>query len=288
MVKNSRNDSGSVLVVISIIVTVAVVGILGYVVWNRFINTPETSIDSSQTNTVDDSKPKSEIIVIENSDMNKYVNYEKNFEFLFPKKIYSASACQGSDKKYDTYGNTVPSEYHYGALDGPVDMTVLEDLDEYFIAPKNVIVQLQPSGSDEKGYIYKSCEKQPISIELIKESNTDTFGIKNMVIEQKSFIVKSAKTESDTVSIVRDIFGDKTGTVEWKQDLQNASRKNGTFLYTPNIERTGGFAYKLWYYPEEEKVVFFALGQSVFFQHPDRSEQFYNPVDSFKFNKKDF
>jgi len=286
MPKKIQRQTGSVHIVIIIILIIATVGALGFVAWNNFFKSSKSNTnDSNSVSKVQPQKAKSEILTLSDSDMNKYVNYENKFEFLFPKEIFAPNKCEAFNTKNDTYGNKVPSELYYGASDGAVPMTVLENVDEYIIAPTRTVVQLSPKGSNEQGYIYTSCEVQQVTLDLIKDFNKDTYGVKNAAFDQKSFIVKDASNEAKASDVTKVIFNDPKGKAVWTQDPNEEDRLVGVFQYDTTVERVGGFAYKLWYYPVQNKVVFFALGQSLFFQYPDGSNQYYNPVDSFIFTK---
>lgn len=278
-----NKQKGSAHVFIIAIVILALIGTLGYVFWRNIMNSSIQTTTQSATSKQKTKKPQSEIIQQKNSELNKYVNYARGFEFLFPKRIYGSSECQSVDYRYDNYGNKVPSEVHYGGLDGPVDMTVLEKGNEYIIVQSKAVVQSDPKGSDAEGYIYRACDVVPTTVSLLDEFSHDQFGKKNISIEQRSFVVRGASNKDDAQEVARDIFKDPEGTVTWLKDPNDSDRENGAFRSSK--EYVGGFAYKLWYYGEKKEVVYFALGQSVFFEHPDHSGQYYTDlVDSFKFS----
>ena len=286
MIKNTQRQTGSAHVIVIVILVLLIVSVLGYVAWNKFFKPSElTKNDSNSISQDEPQKAKSEIIVLPNSDMNKYVNYENNFEFLFPKETLAPDKCKVLNEKFDRYGNMIPSEAHYVASDGAVPMTVLQKSDEYIITTTRVVAQLNPVGSKEKGYIYTSCEVQPVTLDLIDDYSKDNYGIKNAAINKRSFVVKNASNESVANDAAKNIFNDLKGETVWTQDPNEEDRLIGVFKYDTTVDRTGGFAYRLWFYPAQKKVVFFALGQSVFFQYPDGSNQYYNPADSFKFTK---
>jgi hypothetical protein len=275
MIRHSQKQTGSVHIVIVIILILLIICGLSYFAWNKLLKTSGSAKSNDQpVSQVETQKSKSE---------NKYVNYENNFEFLFPKKTFAPDKCEAYNTKPDGYGNMVPSEVHYGASDGAVPMTILEKPGEYLIVPIRTVVQLSPKGSNEEGYIYTSCEVQPVTLDLINNLGKDNYGMMNAVVDQRSFTVRDADSKSEANNVAEVIFNDPKGTAVWTQDSNEEDRLVGGFKYDTTADRTGGFAYKLWYYPAQKKVVYFALGQSVFFQYPDGSNQYYNPVDSFKF-----
>lgn len=278
-----EKQKGSIHVIITVAIVVVVLVALGYVAWNHFMKKPVVKATAQTTTHPVVRTPKSGIVVLPAGDLNKYVNYEGGFEFQFPKQVYAPNECKGTDVKFDNYGNKVSSDYHYGVSDGATSMTVLVNTDEYIIVPNKTVVLSSPEGSDADGYIYTACDVYPTTLDLVNQSYKDNYGVKNISLEERSFIIRKANGADGALDAARTIFDDATGTVKWAADPEENDRQTGSFLYTPNTHLTGGFAYKLWYYPAEKKVVFFAIGQSVFFQYPDGSNQFYNPVDTFKF-----
>lgn len=268
-------------------ITVVLVGAVGFLFWNNIMN---KSADKAEPYTAtvkssDEPKPKSEIIVLKDGDMNKYVNHEKGFEFLFPKQIRTANECKEYTEAFDRFGNKVASEPRMGASDGPMDVVVLEAGDDYTIAAKETVVLSDPEGTSEKGYIYKSCDKVATTVDLMNEDKryASLGAAKSMYTESRTFKVLDTADRNDALSTIRQAFGDSTGTLAWKDD-PGKNRQSGEFVRSPNAEWSGGFAYDLWYYPKERMTVFMVLGHSVSFAYPDGSEKAYinRIIDSFK------
>lgn len=71
-------------------------------------------------------------------------------------------------------------------------------------------------------------------------------------------------------------------TVENTGAIDNG-RQEMTLKFGPE-RSAAGFAYKLWFYPERQLIVYINLGQSEAFQHPDGSNNWYTGtiVNSFK------
>lgn len=287
MIKNSRNQRGSTRIVIVVVLVGILLGALGFVYWHNFISSKSNSTDLSEQSESKSknefTKSKSEILPLENSDMNRYVNYEKGFEFLFPKQILTNNQCQAFDAKRDTYGNWSPSERHYGAADGQVEIIILESGDEYIMVPKYTVVQSSPKGDDEKGYIFTSCEVVPTTLQILERTKKDSYGIENIGLEYRSFRVIEAKNDEEALVASRTVFNDQEGMVEWTPDGAYG-RKSGKFIRDPIVNGVGGFDYRLWYYPERKKVVYIMIGQSRWFAYADGSDNTYDDkvVESFK------
>jgi hypothetical protein len=287
MVKNSSSQNGSAHAFIVLVLIAVVLGVLIVVFWRNFSASQATNLVIHPDKSTGSKKknPKSVVLSLENSDMNKYINYENGFQFLFPKQVYTNSDCKLFNTKYDTYGNVVSSEPHYGGLNGPVDVKVLESGDEYTIVPSKTVVQSEAKGTDEAGYIFKGCNVLSTNLELIAESQKDNFGIKNIALEHRSIKVAVAKDKEAVLEFARRIFREPKGTISWTSDTSN-DRESIDFIYDPSTQWSGAGAYKLWYYPAQKRIVYIGIGQSPSFQYPDGSDQYYfsQVVDSFKFS----
>jgi hypothetical protein len=281
MIKNSSTQTGSAHVVIIIILVIALVGALGFVFWKNF--SPSQEQPEEQTSSSDQPIRQSGLVVLEDGDMNKYVDYENNLEFLVPKQIYTRKDCKELDTRRDNFGNTIPSELHYQVSSGPVSVTVFKSGNEYIIAPDKTAILSNPKGTQESGYIYQTCDVVDTTKDLIIEADTIDLAVKNLSVEHNSFKVENAADKNAAQNAARTFFSSPLGTVKWTLDPADNSREMGEFTYNP-AQSIGGFAYKLWYYPEQKKVVFISLGQGLSFEHPDGSDQFYlsEVVDSFK------
>ena len=283
----NKQQGGGHLIAIVVIIVLGLISLLGFFYWQNFVslqfNTTDTVGDPDPKSKIEPTKKTSEIIQLENSDMNRYVNYEKGFEFLFPKQILTNNQCQEFNARRDNYGNWYPSERHYGGADGAVDVIILESGDEYIMAPKHTVVQSSPKGSDEEGYIFTSCEVVPTTVQIIERTKKDNYGIENIGLEYRSFRVSEAKNYEDALAVSRNIFNDPNGTVLWFSDGVD-DRQSGEFKYDPKVERSGGFAYNLWYYPEKNKLAYIMFGHSRWFAYLDGSNNTYDDrvVESFK------
>jgi|GEM_PF-3522629 len=286
---NNSRTQGSAHIVIIIILIAAILGGLGFVFWNRFITPKATHREVTVAKEDVLAAPKKSEMLIGNDDMNRYINYEKGFQFQFPKKISSNSICKEFNTRRDYYGNEIPSETHFGSSDGPVQMTILESGDEYIISPKVSALLSEPNGTDEMGYIFKKCDILPTTIELIEEGRKDNFGVKNIMIESRSFKVLSADSKENASQVTREIFKDQTGSVTWTTETDKA-RERGSFTFGPSAgdRRSPNFAYNLWYYPKEKKVVYINIGQSRWLQNVSTADDFFDStvIDSFKFSKE--
>jgi hypothetical protein len=275
MVKNSSQNGHALLVII--IIALVVVAALGFVFWNSL----NTNNDQSQDTSHEVAK-KSEILELDGP-MNKYVNYELGFEFLFPKEIYSAAECITSDSVNDNFGNQEPAETHYIALEGTVPMTVLESNDRFIITPKDLIVL-----SDEKeiagGHkVNMSCNKQPATVSLIDSDSGDVVANTPNVRE---FDVTKAADTSEITQYIRQKISDPAATI---QQVGQAESGRQEFNYTYSAEYIaqhpfGGGGYKIWYYAERQLLSYFLMGQSSAFQYSDGSNNYYDQevIDSFK------
>jgi hypothetical protein len=291
MIKKTRSQAGSVHIVIAIIVVVAIISALGYVVWNNFVksNNINSNVNVPASHNETEVLKKSEIVSLENNDSNKYINYERGFEFNFPKKILTTSKCRELNTRRDNYGNEYPSERHYGGSTGVEDMIVIESGDSYTIAPKHVVVQSSPIGSAEAGYLYTSCEVKLTNADIIHSTKTYDYK-KNISLEQQSFNVYDVESEKKALDIIKDLFQDPEANVRWVDDFSN-NRNVGEYLHSSS-QAGGGFAYKLWYYPTQKKLVFIVLGHSYSFAYPSNlgtnSDKYYYPelVDTFTLTSK--
>ncbi len=278
--KKSTSETGSAYLIITIII-----GTLGYVLWNNFAKqkTDTTTAQVSQNNASKPPAKKSEIIILQNNDMNKYVNYEQGFEFLFPKIAYAPVKCVQSDTVQNSDGSTSKVDSFYQSEYGEgVPITTLESGDRFMITPKNIFIL---SSYSAPGQAHK-CEQQPAGVELLDYKNNvdgSQYVYNTMKLE---FDVIPAKSTDDILAFVHKTLGDDTSAIDTMSPLtdnrQAVTMKGGV----KNTYETG-YAYKLWYYPTQKKLVYIKLGQSVSFEptaDPNTGGYYdFRIADSFKF-----
>ena len=89
MIKNSRKDSGSIFIIGVIVVTVVILGAVGYVAWNKFSSQQETHTtteEQDQTSAVDVSTP------IEDKEYNN-----DKLSFKYPGSNWSVEDLENAD-----------------------------------------------------------------------------------------------------------------------------------------------------------------------------------------------
>lgn len=278
--KNS-SQNGSVHVVIVVIIIIGIIGALGYVFWKNYVAKEDSSISKKTGSSKSESKKKSEIKELA-GDMNKYVNYELGFEFLFPKAVSADTECATSDFVYDNYGNKVAAKMHYVTKAGAAPMTVLEDDGRFVVTTKNYVVLSDRTYDGEHAYA-SSCDVEPATVEKAEDINVLEGGehISNMAT--RTFVVGEASdNDAITAFIQKNVY--KEGTIASFGKLSNG--RQDVNVLVNNAPKTGSFAYKLWYYPSKHKLVYIALGQSAVFTSVGELGKYYDRqvVDSFKFS----
>lgn len=282
--KKSTSQTGSAYLVIIIVIVLAVIGALGYVLWNN-MNKPKTNnTQTSQNKVATPPAKKSEIIALQNSDMNKYVNYEQGFEFEFPKESYAPSQCMQKDyvENADHSMSRVDS-YYIDSYAAGVPITVLESGNRFIITPKNIFIL---SSYGAPGQAHK-CETQSASVDLLDRKNNVDESQYVANTNQLEFDVVPATNENDILAFIHKTLNDDTASIDTMGPLtdgrQAVTMKGGT----KNAHETG-FAYKLWYYPAQKKLVYIALGQSISFEptaDPNTGGYYdFKIADSFKFS----
>ena len=277
--RNTQNGSAHGLT--AVVIVVIIISLLGFVFWKNYLNKDNGQMNSSTSR--EDKKPekKSEIVIQENSDMNRYVNYDQKFEFEFPKEIFGSTACKQSSIVYDNYGNEVHVQDHYLVGEAKTGTTVLESGDRYIIASSNSAILSNNVKIDDGHTIALSCNEEKTTIDLVDYKN-DINSEKYVSVEDRTFEVSTAQNDNDITAFIRKVTSDSQASIGSKAQIENG-RQDITFK--PGSDQVvGGYGYKLWYYPTPKKIVFIALGQNPSFKYPDNSDNWYldRIVDSFK------
>jgi hypothetical protein len=257
--KKSTSQTGSAHMVIIIVIVLAVIGALGYVLWNNMNKPKANNTQTSQNNTPTPPAKKSEIVTLQNSDMNKYVNYEQGFEFEFPKVVYSGIGCTTSTTVLNTSGQQIPVEPHYNLNGGSAETTILESVGRYIITTKNMVVLSNYTQTSDGHYLAHTCDVKPATVGLADTRNeVGAVYVDNTAT--KEFDIVSAKNDDDITAYIRKITGDNQATIGAKGPLTQ-DRQDISIKYGPE-RLTGAGGYKLWYYPSKQKIVYFSLGQA--------------------------
>lgn len=280
MIKKSSSQAGSAHAVIIIVIIAALLGALGFVFWKNFV-TKDTSPQPSSK--AEKNQPKrSEVITLE-GDMNKYVNYEEGFEFLFPKNILADINCKANDMVYLPSGESKPTIHHFISEQGPAPLTVLEAEGRYIIMPKETVVRSDIVREGDY-HLARACDKQPSTIALANFQNSLESNEYVSNAQKREFEIVKVESMDDITNFVRNVSGDTQATAILGK--LTGERQSVTFKFGPDI-KTGGFAYKMWYYPAKKKIVSIVLGQGAVFIDPVDTKKYYDMqvADSFSFTK---
>lgn len=277
----THSQKGSVHVVVIVILILAIVGALGFVFWNNFMvkNTADTSQKPPASKAETPAK-KSEVIALA-GDMNKYVNYEQGFEFLFPKMVEAPAECVTKSTVYNAYGKEIPSRSYYTTSTGSMALDVLEGDSRYVVAPKETFVlsNIAHEGSYD---LAGACAKQPATLELMDFKN-ELNGSKRVenTVKREFEIIQAGGMEAIT-NFARKTLGDSQATVTL--GAARDGRQAVAFNHGPGIHM-GISGYSAWYYPAKEKLVYMNMGQNVVFISPTVLGLYYDSkvADSFKF-----
>lgn len=273
---------GSAHVIIIICLVVALLAALGVVFYQNFIATKPTSKTDvtskvAETGTTK-TTPKNTIEVIAGSDMNRYVNNEYGFEFQFPKQAYEATGCADSTTGYDNYGNAKVVASYKTTSSGQADMTVLEGDRRYMITSKQTVVL------SERQDHYTKCEVVPTTIALVDSYKGDlpTY----VAAEYRTWEVAKVTDKDHVGDALSTLASFKGKAVNFTFGALDSGRYSLTYTYADNPDNVGGGAYKLWYYPAKQLLVYIGLGQSVSFTTDATATEYYisRIVDSFKLN----
>ena len=280
-VQYSTTRRGSAHVVIIVCFVVALMGVLGYALYRNLTTAPTDKV-STNTSTKSESsvstsaKPKSTIEVIANSDMNRYINNEYGFEFQFPKQAYEATGCTDSTVGYDNYGSQKVVPSYKTTSNGQADMTVLEGDHRFMITSKETVVLSEHQDN------YMKCEVVPTTIALVDsyKGGLSTY----VAAEYRTWEVARVADKDHIGDALGTLASFKNASVSYTMSTLNDGRYTLTYTYNDNPDNVGGGAYKLWYYPAKQRLVYIGLGQSISFTTDETATSYYigRIVDSFK------
>lgn len=278
---SSQKTRGSAHVIIITVLAVALFAALGVVFYQNFIAVKQTSKTdtTSSASTTKVKTPeirKNSIEVISGSDMNRYVNNEYGFEFQFPKQAYEATGCADSNVGYDSYGNKKVVASYKTTSSGLADMTVLEGDRRYMITSKQTVIL------SERQDNYTKCEVVPTTIALVDSYKGDlpTY----VAAEHRTWEVARVADKDHIGDALSTLASFKNQSVSYTVGTLDGGRYSLSYTYTNNPDNVGGGAYKLWYYPAKQLLVYIGLGQSVSFTTDATAAEYYisRIVDSFK------
>jgi hypothetical protein len=279
----AKEIGAAVAIVVAVIVFVLVVA-LGFLFWKNLSskNTKINTTTSSTSNSKGTSQKSSDIVDLGN-DLNKYIDYQQGLEFDYPKNVQGPTSCSYMNTVHGTNGQDIPaSQSYYQIAAGNSPTTILKGDGRYVIASKEVGVLSDRIKSGDY-VLAQACDMTPTTFDLVDFKNTDGADkfVDSVTLE---FDVSSTKSQADILNYIKKITGTNDVSIDKMGDLQDG-RQDVSYVYTQNGQYAGG-AYKLWYYPALQKLVYVALGQGVHLISNDELGKTYDQqvVDSFQFS----
>lgn len=293
-------QNGSTLVVVVSLLTVVLLGTLGFVFYQNFIVKKQNSATTTASDTQSTEKSEAAVLPttsISQSDRSGWLRYTNNalgYQIDFPGQVYGETSCRAANQWYDTSGQLVAAPVTvYGGDEGMADMTILD----YPSRGMALITQKRAPqftnatyGADQRGY-FSACTMVDTTPEILL-ANTNTS--KSIAISWRPLQVFKLSSQDEVATKATSIYGllgsDVVKGVRYSLGSLSSGRQKVTYSYDlkPGAEQlTGGGRVDVWYYPEQMALVSVSLGQSVAFANDSNTTVVYDQdiVDSFKFIK---
>lgn len=279
--KKLNNKGFGVVEGVLILVAVAIIGVVGWRVWQNNKDKQQPAQDAvsapSKVSKIPDSEIKSG-----SGEWNTYINHKLSFSIQIPKKIAASggSPCVKEDYVYDNYGEKTSAPSHYSTDIGVVPAVVVEDGNDFYVTSEYTY---QQTGLYDYGDGYRlatGCKKVETNAAVIAETRkTDT----SYVVDKLPFSVVDVKDQADIAGWVQKHFGKDvfvTGTQADPHGWENVKLdcKKGT-------EFCLNFAFQLRYYKAKNRLVYLEQGQGGQIAKPDKENYYDGEIfDSFQLN----
>ncbi|MEO5949646.1 MAG: hypothetical protein ABIP74_04535, partial [Candidatus Saccharimonas sp.] len=160
---------------------------------------------------------------------------------------------------------------------GVTDITVLEGDRKFMVTAKQAALL-----SELVDGRFSRCEIVPVTISLAERANMDSTIY--LATEFRTWEIAKVTDKDHLGDAVSSLSSFKNKAVSYTLGALKDGRYDVSYRFADNPDNVGGGAYKFWYYPLKELLVYIGLGQSASFMKSETDDSVYitQIVDSFK------